>query len=80
MATTLERYSFAKPINSYVRLKVVDPTGIAVGNSLTVTKPDGTTLTGTVNQLLPLGQLVLKVTASSKPSGMLLLPKGSAIA
>jgi hypothetical protein len=80
MATTLSRASFAAPLGHYVRLKFVDPTGIAVANSLTVTKADGTTLSGTVTQLLPFGRAVLKVTACSKPSGMLLLPKGSAVA
>jgi hypothetical protein len=80
MATTLERDSFAAPIGAVIQLKFDNPTGIAAGNTLTVTKPDGTTLAGTVTMLLPYGSAKVRVTACSKPSGMLRLPKGSAVA
>lgn len=79
MATTLERASFAHPVGGYINLKFDVATGIIAGQTLTITKPDGTTITGNVMQLLPLGQARLKVTSCSKPSGMNLIPKGSAV-
>jgi hypothetical protein len=80
MATTLERASFAAPLGGYVNLKFDVPTGIAAGQTLTVTKPDGSTLTGLVKKLLPYGSAQIQVTACSKYSGTQLLPKGSAVA
>lgn len=80
MPTTLERSTFATPIGGTIRVKYDNPTGIAVGASQVITKPDGTTLTGTVQQILPYGSAMLSVIACSKPSGMLILPKGSAVA
>jgi hypothetical protein len=76
----LSRASFAAPLQGYIKLKFDNPAGIILGDELTVTKPDGTTLTGLITQLLPFGRATFQVGACSKVSGMLLLPKGSTVA
>ena len=78
--TALERASFAAPIGMRVNLTLVSTAGVAVGDTMTVTKPDGSTLTGLVRKFIGSTSLKLAVTGSSKPSGLLLLPKGSTVA
>ena len=84
--TSLARAVFAKPLGGWINLKLLDPTGVTVGDTLTVTRPatgaspPGGTLSGTVFKLLPLGIAQIHVTACSRPSGALILPKGSAVA
>ena len=83
MATTgtfLERASFANQAGGRVNLKLVSTAGVAVGDTMTVTKPDGSTLTGTVKKFIGSTGVKLGVTVVSKPSGLLLLPKGSTVA
>jgi hypothetical protein len=80
MATTLERASFAAPIGAVMRMKFDNPAGIAAGNTLTITLPDGSTLAGNVTKLLPYGAAKMRVTTCSRLSGLLLIPKGSTVA
>ena len=83
MATTgtfLERASFANQAGGRVNLKLVSITGVAVGDTMTVTKPDGSTLQGVVKKFIGGAGVKLGVTIVNKPSGLLLLPKGSAVA
>jgi hypothetical protein len=78
--TTLERASFANQAGGRVNLTLVSTVGVAVGDTMTVTKSDGSTLTGTVKKFIGSTGLKLGVTQVSKPSGLLLLPKGSTVA
>jgi hypothetical protein len=78
--TALARASFANQAGGRVNLKLVTTAGVAVGDTMTVTKPDGSTLTGVVKKFIGTTSLKLSVTAASKPSGLLLLPKGSTVA
>jgi hypothetical protein len=78
--TTLERASFANQAGGRVNLTLVTTAGVAVGDTMTVTKPDGSTLTGQVKKFIGSTGLKLGVTSVSKPSGLLLLPKGSTVA
>jgi hypothetical protein len=84
MATTLERAAFANQAGGRVVLTLVSTGIIAVGDTLTVTinsgASAGATLAGTVKKFIGANQLKLGVTSVSKPSGLLLLPKGSAVA
>jgi hypothetical protein len=80
MATTLERASFANQPGGRVNLTLVSTGIIAVGDTLTVTTPSGATLAGTVRKFIGSTGLKLGVTQVSKPSGLLLLPKGSSVA
>jgi hypothetical protein len=83
MATTgtfLERAAFANQAGGRVNLTLVSTAGVAVGDTMTVTVPNGATLAGTVKKFIGSTGLKLGVTTVSKPSGLLLLPKGSAIA
>jgi hypothetical protein len=84
MATTLERAAFANQAGGRVLLTLVARGAIAAGDPLTVTvgsgQSAGATLTGTVKKLIGANMLKLGVTAVSKPSGLLLLPKGSGVA
>ena len=80
MATTLERASFSSPLNGWIKVKFDNATGIAAGNTLTFTKADGAILTGTVQKLLPYGSAYVNVATVNRPSGILLLPKGTAVA
>ena len=80
MATTLERASFGNQAGGRVLLTLVSTGVIAVGDTLTVTAPGGYTLAGAVKKFIGANQLKLGVTAVSKPSGLLLLPKGSPVA
>ena len=83
MATTgtfLERASFANQAGGRVNLTLVSTAGVAVGDTMTVTVPGGATLAGTVKKFIGSTGLNLGVTVVSKPSGLLLLPKGSAVA
>ena len=77
--TTLERASFANQMGARVNLTLVSTAGVAVGDTMTVTKLDGSTLVGTVKKFIGSTGLKLGVTVVSKPSGLLLLPKGSSI-
>jgi hypothetical protein len=78
--TALERASFANQAGGRVNLTLATTAGVAVGDTMTVTKPDGSTLTGTVKKFIGSTGLKLGVTSVSKPSGLLLLPKGSTVA
>jgi hypothetical protein len=83
MATTgtaLECASFANQAGGRVNLTLVSTAGVAVGDTMTVTTPSGATLAGTVKKFIGSTGLKLGVTVVSKPSGLLLLPKGSTIA
>ena len=84
MATTLERAAFANQPGGRVLLTLVSTGTIAVGDTLTVTvgsgQSAGATLAGTVKKFIGANMLKLGVTTVSKPSGLLLLPKGSAVA
>jgi hypothetical protein len=80
MATTLERASFGNPISGWIKVKFDNPAGIAAGNTLTFTKADGAILTGTVTRLLSSSSAYVNVLTSNRPSGVLLLPKGTAVA
>jgi hypothetical protein len=84
MATTLERASFANQAGGRVNLTLVSTAGINVGDTMTVTvgsgQSAGATLTGTVKKFIGSTGIKLGVTVVSKPSGLLLLPKGSPIA
>jgi hypothetical protein len=82
MATTgtaLERASFANQAGGRVNLTLVSTAGVAVGDTMTVTKPDGSTLIGTVKKFIGSTGVKVGVTVVSKPSGLLLLPKGSLV-
>ena len=78
--TTLSRPSFANQAIGRVNLKLVTTAGVVVGDSMTVTKPDGSSMVGTVTKFIGSTGLKLKVVSVSKPSGLLLLPKGSTVA
>lgn len=81
MATTLERASFANQLGAHINLKFDNPAGIAAGQTLTVTTPPlngAKAITMFVEKLLPFGSasgMVLSIPVS----GVLLLPKGSAV-
>lgn len=82
MATTgtfLERAAFGNQAGGRVNLTLVTTAGVAVGDTMTITVP-GATLVGTVKKFIGSTGLKLGVTSVSKPSGLLLLPKGSAVA
>jgi hypothetical protein len=82
MATTgtaLERASFANQAGGRVNLTLVSTAGVAVGDTMTVTKPDGSTLIGVVRKFIGSTGVKVGVTVVSKPSGLLLLPKGSLV-
>jgi hypothetical protein len=83
MATTgtfLERASFGNQAGGRVNLTLVSTAGVVVGDTMTVTVLGGATLAGTVKKFIGSTGLKLGVTTVSKPSGLLLLPKGSAVA
>jgi hypothetical protein len=77
--TTLKRASFANQAGGRINLQLVSLTGVAAGDTMTVTKPDGSTLVGVVKKFIGDNSLKLSVTLVSKPSGLLLLPKGCAV-
>jgi hypothetical protein len=82
MATTgtnLERASFSNQPLGKVNLKLVDTTGVAVGDTMTVTTAQGA-ITGTVLKFLGSTSLRLKVVSMTRPSGTLLLPKAMPVA
>ena len=79
MATTLERASFANLKYGRTNVKVTDPTGITVGQVMTITTPAGT-MTGTVKKFIGSTGLKLGDLTFNRPSSFLLLPKGSPIA
>lgn len=78
--TALKRASFANQAGGRINLQLVSLAGVVAGDTMTVTKPDGSTLTGTVRKFIGDNSLKLAVTVVSKPSGLLLLPKGSTVA
>ena len=77
--TFLERAAFGNQAGGRVNLTLVTTAGVAVGDTMTVTVPSGATLAGTVKKFIGSTGLKLGVTVVSKPSGLLILPKGSAI-
>lgn len=79
MATTLERASFGKPNSGWLNVKFDNAAGIAAAQTLTFTRGDGATVVGVVQKLLPYGSAYVSVTSSNRPSGVLLLPKGTAV-
>lgn len=76
--TTLERASFGNQPIGRINLKLNDMTGVAVGDTMTVTTAQGA-VTGTVTKFIG-SSLKLKVASQNRPSGTLLLPKGSPVA
>ena len=78
--TALERAAFGNQAGGRVNLTLVTTAGVAVGDTMTITVPGGATLVGTVKKFIGSTGLKLGVTVVSKPSGLLLLPKGSAVA
>lgn len=82
MATTLERASFGNGLGAKINLKFDVPTGIVPGTALTITTPPlngSKVVTCNVVRLLPYGSAVAEVT-SVPTSGLLVIPKGSAVA
>ena len=79
MATTLERASFANLKYGRCNIKVVDPTGIVVGQVMTITTNNGA-MTGTVKKFIGSTSLKLGDLTFNRPSSFLLLPKGFPIA
>ena len=79
MATALERASFANLKYGRTNIKVLDSTGITVGQSMTITTANGT-MTGTVKKFIGSAGLKLGDLTFNRPSSFLLLPKGSPIA
>ena len=77
--TTLARASFSNPPLAKVNLKLVTTAGVAVGDSMTVTTNNGA-VTGTVLKFIGSTSVKLKVASQGRPSGTLLLPKGSPVA
>ena len=77
--TFLERAAFGNQAGGRVNLTLVTTAGVAVGDTMTITVPGGATLAGTVKKFIGSTGLKLGVTVVSKPSGLLLLPKGSSI-
>jgi hypothetical protein len=77
LGTNLERASFSNQPLGKVNLKLVDMTGVAVGDTMTVTTANGA-VTGTVLKFMG-ASLKLKVASMTRPSGTLLLPKGSPV-
>ena len=77
--TTLERASFSNQPLGKVNLKLVDLTGVAVGDSMSVTTAQGA-VTGTVLKFIGGAGIKLKVASMTRPSGTLVLPKGSPVA
>jgi hypothetical protein len=81
MATTgtfLERASFANLKYGRTNLKLVSTTGVAVGDSMTVTTPVGI-MTGTVKKFVGSTSIKLGDVTFNRPSSFLLLPKGSTV-
>ena len=78
--TTLARASFGNQAIGRVNLKLVTTAGVVIGDTMTVTNPDGSTLTGTVKKFIGSTGLKLGVVSCSKPSGLLLLRAGAAVA
>ena len=62
-----------------INLNLNDLTGVAVGDSMTVTTAQGA-VTGTVLKFIGSTSVKLKVVSQNRPSGTLLLPKGSPVA
>ena len=77
--TTLERASFSNQPGGKANLKLVDLTGVAVGDTMTVTTANGA-VTGTVLKFIGGAGLKWKVSSMNRPSGTLVLPKGSPVA
>ena len=77
--TTLERASFSNQPGGKANLKLNDLTGVAVGDTMTVTTAQGA-VTGTVLKFIGGAGLKWKVTSMNRPSGTLVLPKGSPVA
>ena len=77
--TTLERASFSNQPLGKVHLTLVSTAGVAVGDSMTVTSANGA-VTGTVLKFVGSTAIKLKVASMTRPSGTLLLPKGSPVA
>jgi hypothetical protein len=77
--TTLERASFGNQPLGRINLKLVTTAGVAVGDTMTVTTANGA-ITGTVTKFIGSTGLKLKVVSQTRPSGTLLLPKGSTVA
>jgi hypothetical protein len=81
MATTgtaLERASFGNQPLGRINLTLVSTAGVAVGDAMTVTTAQGA-VTGTVTKFIGSTGLKLKVVSQTRPSGTLLLPKGSPV-
>jgi hypothetical protein len=82
VAANLTRPSFAHQVNNWVNIKLTNMTGVAVAGTLTVTVPalyGSYQLIGIVNKLLPFNSVQLNITSVTKPSGIQLLPEGSAV-
>lgn len=77
--TTLERASFANLKYGRTNLKLVTTAGVAVGDSMTVTTAQGA-ITGTVKKFIGSTSLKLGDVTFNRPSGTLILPKGSPVA
>jgi hypothetical protein len=78
--TTLARASFGNQPIGRINLKLVTTAGVAVGDTMTVTTASGAAITGTVAKFIGTTSLKLKVASQTRPSGTLLLPKGSTVA
>jgi hypothetical protein len=76
--TTLERASFGNQPLGRINLKLVTTAGVAVGDTMTVTTAQGA-ITGTVTKFIGSTSLKLKVASQTRPSGTLILPKGSPV-
>lgn len=77
--TTLERASFAGLKFARINLKLLSTTGVVVGDTMTVTTAQGA-VTGTVKKFIGSTGLKLGDCVYNRPSGTLLLPKGSPVA
>lgn len=80
MATTLSRASFTNQPIGRVNLKLVAMGTIAVGDTLTVTNPDGSAITGSVKKFIGSTSIKLGVISSNRPSSFLLLRQGATVA
>lgn len=77
--TTLERASFTNLKYGRVNLKLLSTTGVVIGDSMTVTTAQGA-VTGVVKKFIGSTSLKLGDCVYNRPSGTLLLPKGSPVA
>jgi hypothetical protein len=77
--TTLERASFVNLKYGRTNLKLLSTTGVVVGDSMTVTTAQGA-ITGVVKKFIGSTGLKLGDVTFQRPSGTLLLPKGSPVA